>query len=386
MTRLAFGLGCSCGLLIALAGCGGDSNNGPEETGSVHVVVATIGAELDPDGYTVVIDGNDRGHVASQADSTLTGLPVGSVSVSLSGIADNCQAATPLPMVVNVASSQTTDAALTVTCAARTGFVRLAFNGTRGQDYDPDGFSYAIDGHTSKPIDIPGVVVPVLTGDHHIVIYGVAPNCEVYPVEQDFYVPPVDTIDVPFAVGCSPSTYALQAFTTTTGALPDPDGYTLIIDNGTPLPIGINDSLKVTGLAPGPHLVRIGGIAPNCFGLTESEVSSGANWWEYPIQPAFSLECPEVGTLRITTPIVPQTGFGFAFFYNNTWYPLGLTETVLIPNIPVGTHSYSVRVPEDGCVITPNTTTFTVSANTITDLAITLDCPPSSATFRGLSR
>lgn len=378
MTRLALALRRSCGVLVFLAACGGDSNTSPE-TGSVHVVVATIGAELDPDGYTVLVDGTARGHVASQADSTLTGLPVGSVSVNLSGVAGNCHATTPLPIAVNVSASQTVDASVTIACAATMGFLRLTLGGPTGQDQDADGYLYSIDGSTPKTVDIPGVVVPVATGDHQVVISGLAANCEILPSpELDFYVGPADTTEVQFAVGCSYITGAIQVFTATTGPRLDPDGYSVKIDGGAPVSLGINDNHIFTGIVPGTHDVEISGIAPNCilFAPNVVQATIGAGSWSFPLQFTFPVECPEVGTLRVVTPIVPQTPNGFAFFVGDASYPLGVSDTTFIPNIPVGSHSFTVRIPEDGCIATPNSGTFTIAANAFTDLTVTLNCPP----------
>ena len=119
---------------------------------------------------------------------------------------------------------------------------------------------------------------------------------------------------------------------------------------------GNNDSHLFTGIAPGTHLVRITGIAPNCilYSPDETTAITGADWYMNPLTITFPVVCPEVGTLRVETPIVSQTGWGFAFFVEDTAYPLGVTDTTYISNIPIGDHVFSVRIPEDGCVATPN--------------------------------
>jgi hypothetical protein len=50
----------------------------------------------------------------------------------------------------------------------------------------------------------------------------------------------------------------------TTGDDQDQNGYTFSIDNGSPDPIGLQDTVFVTALEAGTYEVRLTGIAPNC--------------------------------------------------------------------------------------------------------------------------
>src|SRR5205809_7975506 len=61
-------------------------------TGSLSVTTATSGAsgDLDPDGYTVTLDGTTSRAIGINASVTFTGLTPGSHSVVLSGVAGNC--------------------------------------------------------------------------------------------------------------------------------------------------------------------------------------------------------------------------------------------------------------------------------------------------------
>src|SRR5205809_7236430 len=58
-------------------------------TGSLSVTTATSGAsgDLDPDGYTVTLDGTTSRAIGINASVTFTGLTAGSHSVVLSGVA-----------------------------------------------------------------------------------------------------------------------------------------------------------------------------------------------------------------------------------------------------------------------------------------------------------
>ena len=44
----------------------------------------------------------------------------------------------------------------------------------------------------------------------------------------------------------------------------DPDGYSLSIDGGPGLPVGVNAAVTIGALPTGKHLVRLDGVAPNC--------------------------------------------------------------------------------------------------------------------------
>lgn len=57
----------------------------------------------------------------------------------------------------------------------------------------------------------------------------------------------------------------VSATTATSGTPPDPDGYTLIIDDSLTLGIGLNDSIVLPSLPPGSHDVALAGVAANCY-------------------------------------------------------------------------------------------------------------------------
>ncbi len=56
----------------------------------------------------------------------------------------------------------------------------------------------------------------------------------------------------------------LEITTSTTGSLPDSNGYAASIDGGQPQAIGDNDTLTIANLSSGDHLVELTGVAENC--------------------------------------------------------------------------------------------------------------------------
>src|SRR3954447_2598360 len=51
---------------------------------------------------------------------------------------------------------------------------------------------------------------------------------------------------------------------TTTGPEPDPDGYRITVDGALARSLGVQDSTLFRGLAPGPHAIKLLGVARNC--------------------------------------------------------------------------------------------------------------------------
>ena len=60
-----------------------------------------------------------------------------------------------------------------------------------------------------------------------------------------------------------PTSGAIEITTTTSGQ-PDPDGYTIRIDDGNPVPIGADTTVTLPAFTIGLHVVDLGGLAPGC--------------------------------------------------------------------------------------------------------------------------
>src|SRR5439155_423135 len=76
--------------------------------GDVYVSTSTTGVDLDPDGYTVTVDGGASQPMASNGTVTFTGVAAGSHTVALSGIAGNCSVTNANPQTVTVTAGATT--------------------------------------------------------------------------------------------------------------------------------------------------------------------------------------------------------------------------------------------------------------------------------------
>ena len=88
-------------------------------TASIRVTTATTGLGLDPDGYTVSVDGAPEQALADGGTLTVAGLSAGDHIVSLSGVAANCAVNGANPLTTSVAASSTAAVVFAVGCVAR---------------------------------------------------------------------------------------------------------------------------------------------------------------------------------------------------------------------------------------------------------------------------
>src|SRR5436309_1086766 len=86
-------------------------------SGSLTVTTSTTGYNLDPDGYTVTIDGTNSQPIATNGSITFTA-PAGANPVALSGVAANCTFSGANPQTVTVPAGGAATTTFAVTCGA----------------------------------------------------------------------------------------------------------------------------------------------------------------------------------------------------------------------------------------------------------------------------
>src|SRR5205085_1149142 len=127
----------------------------PPPTGDLTVTAATTGQDLDPDGYTVTVDGGQSRSLGVNTSTTYSGLTATSHTVELTGIDGNCTRRAQNPRPTRRASDVTTTT-FTITCAALpppTGDLTVTA-ATTGQDLDPDGYTVTVDGGQSRSLGV----------------------------------------------------------------------------------------------------------------------------------------------------------------------------------------------------------------------------------------
>ena len=177
-------------------------------SGSLQVTSSTTGLSPDADGYTISLDGTERGTLGPSGDVTLAALAPGDYLAGLSGVAGNCEVQGDNPRTVTVTAGATVAVAFAVICAAppaNAGTLRITTTST-GPAPDADGYAFAVDGGTGQPIGVNAVVTlpNVAAGAHTVRLSGVAENCSVGGTNpRSVSVSAGATASVAFTVGCS---------------------------------------------------------------------------------------------------------------------------------------------------------------------------------------
>src|SRR6267143_5569802 len=364
--------------------------------GNLTATTSTTGSSLDPDGYTVTVDGGPNQPIATNNSTgvAFTDLAAGSHSVALSGVAANCTVSSANPQTVTVPAGGTATAPFTVSCAATTGTL-TATTSTTGSSLDPDGYTVTVDGGPNQPIatnNSTGVTFTGLAdGSHSVALSGVAANCTVSSANpQTVTVPSGGTATAPFTLSCVTPPGNLTVTTSTTGSSLDPDGYTVTVDGGPNQPIATNNSTGVTftGLAAGSHSVELSGLAANCT-LSSANPQTVTVPAGGTATVAFTLSCvTPPGNLTVTTSttgssldpdgytVTADGGPNRPIATNNS---TGVTFT----GLTAGSHSVALSGVAANCTVSSaNPQTVTVPAGGTATVAFTLSCvtPPGNLT------
>ena len=267
--------------------------------GGLAVSVTTNGPATDADGFSVTLDGSDRGTLGGSGGISVPAVPAGDHLVGLSGVAANCQVEGDNPRTVTVTAGGNASVAFVVTCAAppaNAGTLRVTTAST-GADLDRDGYSFALDGGSGQPIGVSASaeLANVAAGPHAVKLTGLAPNCSVQGENpRTVTVSPGATAETGFAITCSTTTGSIKVTTTSSGPNPDPDGYTLALDGAAPVPIPNDGSHTFEQVAGGSHQIQLGGLAANCVAAGDNPrtVSLAAGGTA---TASFSVSCALVG-------------------------------------------------------------------------------------------
>src|SRR5205085_9233599 len=86
--------------------------------GTLTITTGTSGSELDPDGYTVTVDGSPGQPLGINASISIANLAAGTHSVELTGVAPNCSVTGDNPRTVTISAGATTATTFAVSCSA----------------------------------------------------------------------------------------------------------------------------------------------------------------------------------------------------------------------------------------------------------------------------
>ena len=350
-------------------------------TGNITVTTTTQGADT-PGGYTVTVDDSISQSIGINAVVTFIGVAAGSHVVTLAGLTPSCSVGGTNPETVDVSGGETAQASFAISCAApppATGNV-VVTTATSGSSV-PSGYTMSLDGGPATPIGVNDsvTVTGIAPGNHAVSIGGVPANCNVASSNpQTVTVAAGNTARAAFTISCVLATGSLTVTTTTTGSSL-PAGYTVTLDNGQPGTIGSNDSVTVTGIAPGDHAVSIGGVPANCTvaGPNPQTVTVAAGG---SARAAFTIGCvAATGSLTVTT---TTTGSNLPAGYTVTLETgqsgtIGANASVTATGIPTGGHTVTLSgVPANCTVQSPNPLAVTVTAGATAQASFTISCGP----------
>ena len=237
-------------------------------TGAIQVTTST-GEPGDADGYRLRLDGADSEPIPADGTVTLAGIAPGPHTVGLTGLSGTCRVESENPVSLAVTAGETATTGFAVRCdppPPAAGTLELTTT-TSGQNLDPDGYRFRIDGGALQDIGINTTVAvsPLAAGDHTVDLRGLAANCAVAGESSRVVtVPDGGVVQLAFDVTCTATTGGLSVSTTTSGEPADPDGYAVTVDGGDPHPVEVNGSAAIDGLAPGSRSVALTGVAANC--------------------------------------------------------------------------------------------------------------------------
>jgi hypothetical protein len=246
---------------------------------------------------------------------------------------------------------------------------------TNGQDVDPDGYQLLLDAEAKGAIGTNAAVLLqfVEKGPREVALDGIAHNCTVQGgPTRTVTVGTAGNTQVDFFVHCLAQGGDIVITTATGGQLPDPDGYTVTLDNTIAQSIPTNGSVTFTGASAGAHTVTLSGVAPNC---SVSANPLAVNVAGGTVAAAFQITCSATQLVARTQTTGPPA--------NSAWsVTLDASETQPIsPNGQVifstsaGVHSVMLTgVPANCQVTSANPASADVQPGGQTNIVFTVTC------------
>jgi len=353
-------------------------------SGSLVVTTATTGTDLDPDGYSVSVDGGAGQAIGLNAVLTLNNVAGGDRDVALTGLANNCAVDPPNtnPRTVTVPPTSAVQTDFAIICVPITGSVQVT-TVTTGIDIDPDGYTVSVAGGTGQAIDVNGTITVsgVVHGDRTVQLLNLQSNCSVVNGDnpRTVTVPGEDVVQTTFEVTCVALTGNLNVTASTTGSGLDPDGYTVSVDGGPGEALPTNGSFAFSDVETGDRSVLLTGIAPNC-------TVTGDNPAIVTVPPdgiavhTFNITCAEVvGSVEVTTSTagaqLDPDGYTLTV-EGETPVAIGINQTLTVNDVAIGDRTVTLSGVASNCTVAgenPRTVTVTDGGTVSTTFDVT--CP-----------
>src|SRR5213079_1646925 len=368
-------------------------------TGSLKVTTGTTGSDLDPDGYTVVVDGSQSKAIGINNSVTFSGLSPGNHSVQLNGLAQNCTVSSN-PRTVSITAGSTTKTTFSVGCTAPTGTLKVTTS-TSGS-VPTSNYTVTVDGNAASAQQIApnngSVTFSNLSATgHSVALSGFPANCTVTSANpQSVNVPAGGTATAPFTVSCpaTATTGTLTIATSTTGQNP-PTSYTLraTTPSGTSetLTFGATDSQTFSGIATGNYTLQILDLPANCSLVSGTNPRTVTVTAGTTTSTTFSVSCTATTTTATLTIATSTTGQNQPTSYTlRATTPSGTSETLTFratdsqtfSGIATGNYTLQILDLPANCTLVSGTNprTVTVTAGTTTSTTFSVSCTATTTT------
>jgi Tol biopolymer transport system component len=188
-----------------------------------------------------------------------------------------------------------------------------------------------------------------------------------------------------------PGKGTLEVTTSTDGVERDQDGYTLQMDAAQAQTIGSAGTLQITDLAPGNHVVQLGGAAANCTVAGENprpvSIPSGQT-----TVVAFVVTCRStIGSLQVSSTTVgtsPDANGYLISVDGRDQGTLGQNDAILLSSIAPGDHLVGLGEVTGNCLVegdNPRDLTFTAGQSFTAAFEVTCAAPPANPSTVRLS-
>ncbi len=247
------------------------SEPAPPATGSLVVVIAAGSADVDLDGYTVVLNGTARGKLFTGSSMVFPDMTPGDLMVGLEDIAANCVVREAAPRVVRIIAHQVTTALFTAVCLPeQTGGIRVRLM-TPGFDR----YSAAVDGGRAvQARDGFVLLTDVAPGTRAVRLVMDASPCQIHGQNpQAITVEAGRFADAFFSLVCPIPAGSLVATVNTTGPN-QPSSFSIMVTEMDDLycytytcryaNVGATGSVRFDGLRLRKHYVELRAVPRHC--------------------------------------------------------------------------------------------------------------------------
>jgi hypothetical protein len=173
-----------------------------------------------------------------------------------------------------------------------------------------------------------------------------------------------------------PTTGEIRVTTSTSGADPDPDGYSVTLDTLPGVAIGTNASVVLT-TDPGDHTVELEGLAPNC-GVADGASRSVAVVAGDTADVSFAVSCSDTaGGLRVvvtTTGDLPDDSYLLSLD-QGTPQPIAANGDLTLTALTPGDHQLELSDISQNCAVAgTNPRAVTITAGNLVEVSFEIRC------------